>query len=211
MGTYNEFIPSAEIIFLNPPVKLLRLKPCNAMTQAAPLLRSSKIAASELPDPLLRGSFPDEEMQIMARLARECLLWDADSRPSMSEVVQVLSAIAPDRARRRTLSTSVTMVGTNNQKKPNLSWSSQDFTSLSLSLSACVLGQSSSPSTGESGSEGEPELRRSNPGRTQATASTAISALKPPRRWAGDDEESVHLTEPQFESFIQEVVCITIR
>ncbi|CAA7398859.1 unnamed protein product [Spirodela intermedia] len=146
---------------------------------AAPLLRSSKLAPSELPDPLLRGSFPEEEMLIIARLARECLQWDADSRPSMSEVVQVLSAIAPGRPRRRTLSTSVTM--------------------------------SSSPDIGESGSEAELELRGVNPGVTRATALTAITVLTPPRRWTADDEESVDLTEPQFKSFIQEVVCITIQ
>ncbi|CAA6662460.1 unnamed protein product [Spirodela intermedia] len=131
---------------------------------AAPLLRSSKLAPSELPDPLLRG---------------KCLQWDADSRPSMSEVVQVLSAIAPGRPRRRTLSTSVTM--------------------------------SSSPDIGESGSEAELELRGVNPGVTRATALTAITVLTPPRRWTADDEESVDLTEPQFKSFIQEVVCITIQ
>lgn len=54
----------------------------------------------ELPDPLLNGNFPEEEMQIMAYLAKECLLLDPDCRPTMSEVVQILSTIAPEKSRR---------------------------------------------------------------------------------------------------------------
>ncbi|KAK9664042.1 hypothetical protein RND81_14G015800 [Saponaria officinalis] len=73
---------------------------------AAPRLQNSKRVISELPDSQLRGNFPEEEMQVMAYLAKECLLLDPESRPSMSEVVQVLSTIAPDKSRRRTFSTS---------------------------------------------------------------------------------------------------------
>lgn len=54
----------------------------------------------ELVDPLLKGDFPEEEMQIMGHLARECLQLDPDSRPSMSEVAQILSTITPDKSRR---------------------------------------------------------------------------------------------------------------
>ncbi|XP_074584523.1 receptor-like serine/threonine-protein kinase NCRK [Curcuma longa] len=70
-------------------------------------LRDSKLVVSELPDPVLRGKFPEEEMQIMAHLARECLQWDPDSRPTMSEVVQILLTIAPGKSRKRNMLTSL--------------------------------------------------------------------------------------------------------
>lgn len=55
----------------------------------------------ELADPCLNGNFPEEEMQIMAYLAKECLLLDPDDRPTMSEVVQILSTMTPEKSRRR--------------------------------------------------------------------------------------------------------------
>ena len=58
---------------------------------------------SEISDPHLKGNFPEEEMQIMAFLAKECLLLDPDARPTMSEIVQILSTIAPDKSRRRNI------------------------------------------------------------------------------------------------------------
>lgn len=65
---------------------------------------------SELPDPRLNGNFPEEEMQILAYLAKECLLLDPDARPTMSEVVQILSTIAPDKSRRRNISVNLIQV-----------------------------------------------------------------------------------------------------
>lgn len=56
---------------------------------------------SELPDPNLNGDFEEEELQVMAYLAKECLLLDPDSRPTMSEVVQILSTIAPETSNRK--------------------------------------------------------------------------------------------------------------
>ncbi|KAH7669847.1 Non-specific serine/threonine protein kinase protein [Dioscorea alata] len=70
---------------------------------AAARLRNSRLVVTELPDPLLKGKFPEEEMQIMAHLARECLQWDPESRPTMSEVVQILSVIAPDKTKKKNL------------------------------------------------------------------------------------------------------------
>lgn len=67
---------------------------------ATPLLHDSRRLVLELVDPLLKGDFPEEEMQIMGHLARECLQLDPDSRPSMSEVAQILSTITPDKSRR---------------------------------------------------------------------------------------------------------------
>ncbi|XP_022140730.1 receptor-like serine/threonine-protein kinase NCRK isoform X2 [Momordica charantia] len=74
---------------------------------AAPRLQNSRRVATELPDPQLHGMFPEEEMQIMAYLAKECLLLDPDARPTMTEVVQVLSNIAPDKSRRNNISANV--------------------------------------------------------------------------------------------------------
>ncbi|XP_020571622.1 receptor-like serine/threonine-protein kinase NCRK [Phalaenopsis equestris] len=62
-------------------------------------LHDSKLVVTELPDPLLKGNFPEEEMQIMAHLARECLQWDPDSRPTMTEIVQILNTIASEKYR----------------------------------------------------------------------------------------------------------------
>lgn len=70
------------------------------LLQATPRLQDSRRVISELPDPRLKGTFPEEEVQIMAYLAKECLLLDPDARPTMSEVVQILSTIAPDKSRR---------------------------------------------------------------------------------------------------------------
>jgi hypothetical protein len=58
----------------------------------------------------LKGNFPEEELQIMAYLAKECLLMDPDSRPSMSEVVQILSTIAPEKSKRRHIPVSLFQV-----------------------------------------------------------------------------------------------------
>ncbi|EES06127.2 hypothetical protein BDA96_04G008700 [Sorghum bicolor] len=68
-------------------------------------LRDSRLVVTELPDPTLQGKFPAEEMQIMAHLARECLQWDPEARPTMTEVVQILATIAPlqQGAKRRNL------------------------------------------------------------------------------------------------------------
>lgn len=75
--------------------------------QATPRLLDSKRVITELPDPRLDGKFPEQEMHIMAYLAKECLQLDPDDRPTMSEVVQILSAIAPERSRRRIISVSL--------------------------------------------------------------------------------------------------------
>ncbi|XP_062082120.1 receptor-like serine/threonine-protein kinase NCRK isoform X2 [Humulus lupulus] len=71
---------------------------------ATPRLRDSRRIIMELADPHLDGNFPEEEMQIMAYLAKECLLLDPETRPTMGEVVQILSTIKPERSRRTHIS-----------------------------------------------------------------------------------------------------------
>uniref|UniRef100_A0A0D9YL82 non-specific serine/threonine protein kinase n=1 Tax=Oryza glumipatula TaxID=40148 RepID=A0A0D9YL82_9ORYZ len=78
---------------------------------AAPRLRDSRLVVAELPDPALQGRFPQEEMQIMAHLARECLQWEPESRPTMSEVVQILATIAPSSRKHAAAATLVTRIG----------------------------------------------------------------------------------------------------
>ncbi|CAN1253102.1 Receptor-like serine/threonine-protein kinase NCRK [Linum perenne] len=74
---------------------------------ATPRLLDSRRVISELPDPRLKRNFPEEEMHIMAYLAKECLLLDPDARPTMSEVVQILSTMAPDKSSRRNIPVSL--------------------------------------------------------------------------------------------------------
>ena len=80
------------------------------LLQATPQLLDSRRVTSELPDPRLKGTFNEEEMQIMAYLAKECLLLDPDSRPTMSEVVQILSTIAPEKCKRKNMSVQLFQV-----------------------------------------------------------------------------------------------------
>lgn len=80
------------------------------MFQATPRLQDSRQIIMELPDPNLDGKFPEEEMQIMAYLAKECLLLDPEARPTMGEVVQILSSIAPERSIRTNISVNFSQV-----------------------------------------------------------------------------------------------------
>ncbi|KAE8677083.1 Receptor-like serine/threonine-protein kinase NCRK [Hibiscus syriacus] len=84
-------------------------------------LQDSKQVSSELPDSRLKGNFPEEEMQVMAYLAKECLLLDPDTRPTMSEVVQILLTIAPDKSKRRNIPVNFyQMPSTHNMKNEAL-------------------------------------------------------------------------------------------
>ncbi|KAK4786068.1 hypothetical protein SAY86_002757 [Trapa natans] len=80
-------------------------------------LKDSRRVISELPDPRLKGNFPEEEMQIMAYLAKECLLLDPESRPTMSEVVQILSTIAPDKSRTRNIHADLFQLSSSNMSR----------------------------------------------------------------------------------------------
>ncbi|KAE8712712.1 Receptor-like serine/threonine-protein kinase NCRK [Hibiscus syriacus] len=93
----------------------------NWRAKATPRLQDSKQVSSELPDSCLKGNFPEEEMQVMAYLAKECLLLDPDTRPTMIEVVQILSTIAPDKSKRRNIPVNFyQMPSTHNMKNEAL-------------------------------------------------------------------------------------------
>ncbi|WOG87593.1 hypothetical protein DCAR_0206823 [Daucus carota subsp. sativus] len=169
---------------------------------ATPRLLDSRKVILELPDPHLQGIYPEEEMQIMAYLAKECLLLDPDSRPTMSEVVQILSTIAPEKSRRRNYSINLFQSSSSrglthepvNQVPHNLHedvleaeelglitsdrWSPRSSLPVNVSHTLCVVNKEILTDTGS--------LR---------------SSLQ------SQDEEKVDLTEPRFETFS----CSSVR
>ncbi|XP_028195107.1 receptor-like serine/threonine-protein kinase NCRK isoform X2 [Glycine soja] len=90
-----------ELISGRQPIHKSAGKEESLVIWATSRLQDSRRALTELADPQLNGNFPEEELQIMAYLAKECLLLDPDTRPTMSEVVQILSSISPGKSRRR--------------------------------------------------------------------------------------------------------------
>nr|GMD27225.1 receptor-like serine/threonine-protein kinase NCRK isoform X1 [Ipomoea batatas] len=86
-----------ELITGRPPIQKSADKGEESLViWAAPHLQDSEQVSSGFADPNLQGEFEEDEMQVMTFLAKECLLLDPDSRPTMSEIVQLLSTIAPD-------------------------------------------------------------------------------------------------------------------
>ncbi|XP_010253728.1 PREDICTED: receptor-like serine/threonine-protein kinase NCRK [Nelumbo nucifera] len=171
---------------------------------AMPRLQDSKRVILELPDPHLKGNFPEEEMQIMAYLAKECLLMDPDSRPTMSEVVQILSTIAPEKTKRR-------------------NFPGQLFQRLSTPSVKCVADKERCEEVSSVPIDAE-DLRRC-PNRyslplsvdrnlcvedSKKEADSVMSAecieklvllTSKARSWRVPEDETVDLTEPRFESF----------
>ncbi|XP_034901121.1 receptor-like serine/threonine-protein kinase NCRK isoform X1 [Populus alba] len=159
---------------------------------ATPRLQDSRRVISELPDPRLKGNFPEEELQIMAYLAKECLLMDPDSRPSMSEVVQILSTIAPEKSKRRNIPvslfqmSSIQSVTTDPYKeKPDSRAEDPVDVDRNLFVGSCI--------------EGADNIS------TKYMERLIISTSKP-HSWGAADDEAVDLTEPRLESFCVENV-----
>ncbi|RDY06396.1 Receptor-like serine/threonine-protein kinase NCRK, partial [Mucuna pruriens] len=90
-----------ELISGRQPIQKSTGKEESLVIWGTPRLQDSRRVITELVDPQLKGNFPEEEVQVMAYLAKECLLLDPDTRPTMSEVVQILSSISPGKSRRR--------------------------------------------------------------------------------------------------------------
>ncbi|KAJ4822283.1 hypothetical protein Tsubulata_006388 [Turnera subulata] len=177
---------------------------------AAPRLQDSGRVISELPDPRLRGNFPEEEMQIMAYLAKECLLLDPDARPTMSEVVQILSTIAPDKSRRRNLPVNLFQMSSTCSLRPE-----PYIAKLDSQAEGTVEGDESEQDT----SMKQPSSHCSPPSDIDGTSlvgnsnneSRTLSAeymerlillTSKARSWHASDDEGVDLTEPRFESFV---------
>uniref|UniRef100_A0ACD5TB59 Uncharacterized protein n=2 Tax=Avena sativa TaxID=4498 RepID=A0ACD5TB59_AVESA len=155
-------------------------------------LRDSRLVVAELPDPALKESgFPPEEMQIMAHLARECLQWDPEARPTMTEVVQILSTIAPhaaDKRRRHHLPAATTAAAFHAERPQECA----------VSLERWQLGD-------------RDHLHRGNG--KDAKGAAVVSgevAVTMGRSWRSPEPEEVDLTEPRLETFTQPTTTTTL-
>ncbi|XWS53297.1 hypothetical protein CRYUN_Cryun11dG0144800 [Craigia yunnanensis] len=177
-----------ELITGRQPIHKSNNKEESLVIWASPRLRDSKRVTSELPDPRLKGNFPEEEMQIMAYLAKECLLLDPDSRPTMSEVVQILSTIAPNKSKGRNIPVNFFQMSSahnmkNEEHTPTASVKSAE-SSLPLGMDGIgIIGKQIGTLPAECME------------RLVLLSSNARSWRVP------DDEAVVDLTEPRFESF----------
>nr|GMD18991.1 receptor-like serine/threonine-protein kinase NCRK isoform X1 [Ipomoea batatas] len=175
---------------------------------ATPRLQDSKRVISELPDPNMKGAFEEEEMQIMAYLAKECLLLDPDSRPTMSEVVQILSTIAPEKSKRKNFmghsfkssfnhgieSYGRTLNPTGEEEIKQITCENQPAHS------------SSSPP--HSDLYAEISQKEANTDSAKYEESEIVLSSNAKKRRSQDDE-AVDLTEPRFESFHVPTVIYT--
>ncbi|KAH7836716.1 hypothetical protein Vadar_004733 [Vaccinium darrowii] len=159
---------------------------------ATPRLLDTRRVIKELPDPQLQGNFPEEEIRVMAYLAKECLLLDPDSRPSMSEVVQILSTIAPEKSRRQNFPLHL---------YPSSTLLIEDDIDIERAEK-----QTESPVEAEA-------LKRvvSSNGKEVNTFSAEhidrlILLSSKPKSWRSQDDEAVDLTEPSG-SFHHSVIC----
>ncbi|BBH04987.1 Protein kinase superfamily protein [Prunus dulcis] len=156
---------------------------------ATPRLQDSRRVITELADPDLAGNFPEEEMQIMAFLAKECLLLDPDARPNMSEVVQILSTIVPERSKRRNFPVNLFQhMGTDGHKDAEelrraRSSKGSVRCSLPLDIDRNLCAERRTDTVSDNYME------------------RLILLTSNARSWRASDDETVDLTEPRFESF----------
>ncbi|CAB4282761.1 unnamed protein product [Prunus armeniaca] len=156
---------------------------------ATPRLLDSRRVITELADPDLAGNFPEEEMQIMAFLAKECLLLDPDARPNMSEVVQILSTIVPERSKRRNFPVNLFQhMGTDGHKDAEelrraRSSKGSVRCSLPLDIDRNLCAERRTDTVSDNYME------------------RLILLTSNARSWRASDDETVDLTEPRFESF----------
>ncbi|EXB38677.1 Receptor-like serine/threonine-protein kinase NCRK [Morus notabilis] len=182
---------------------------------ATPRLQDSRRIIMELPDLNLDGKFPEEEMQIMAYLAKECLLLDPEARPTMGEVVQILSTIAPERSRRTNISVNFSQrsstYGAHSEecidipdcshisKQHMHTESSEDAEELKRVVSYNLSVQCSVP-LDVNHTAIHVEDKEENRISAEYMERLVLLASKA-RSWRASDDETVDLTEPWFESF----------
>ncbi|XP_010264652.1 PREDICTED: receptor-like serine/threonine-protein kinase NCRK isoform X5 [Nelumbo nucifera] len=166
---------------------------------ATPRLQDSKRVILELPDPLLNGNFPEEEMQIMAYLAKECLLLDPDSRPTMSEVVQILSTITPEKSRRNFSLSLFQSLSTHSMKSVVDKERYEDEPDCSLDAENLRRGSawSSLPLHVHRNLCVEDNKKEAG----TVISAECIEKLNPGLNCRSPEDEIVDLTEPRFESF----------
>ncbi|XP_050203785.1 receptor-like serine/threonine-protein kinase NCRK [Mercurialis annua] len=200
-----------ELITGRPPIhKSTKKGEESLVLWATPCLHDSRRVISELPDPRLKGDFPEEEMYIMAYLAKECLLLDPDARPTMSEVVQILSTIVPDKSRRRNIPGNIfqmSMSFTRSMKMesnvPNSDRQVEghvDVAELRRETSIKHLAQSCIPLDVEHRLSVEQNITEVDTISSEYIERLLLSTAKS-RSWHATDEEAVDLTEPRFETF----------
>lgn len=167
---------------------------------ATPRLLDSKRVVSELPDPNLNGEFEEEELQVMAYLAKECLLLDPDSRPTMSEVVQILSTIAPETSNRKHFS--------RDDFKGSFSYDNKSNGESSGFVEAEEIKQITSENRAAHcllPNCAFIHCRVSNDPKEDVIPAAYVENLllqsSNSKSWSLHDDESVDLTEPRFEKF----------
>lgn len=168
---------------------------------ASSRLQDSKRVISELPDPNLDGIFDKEEMHVMAYLAKECLLLDPDSRPTMREVVQILSTIAPDKSKRSNMSFQIfqsSSKGTVKRGDINPS-DNHDMEEIKYVMHDKEVAVSSLPSDVTVSSGLKKSRKEKENGGVEKVGLPKPSSN---RSWFAQDEDVVDLTEPRFESFL---------
>ncbi|KAL8496605.1 hypothetical protein ACS0TY_020339 [Phlomoides rotata] len=163
---------------------------------ATPRLHDSKRVILELPDPRLKGNFQEEEMQVMAYLAKECLLLDPESRPSMSEVVQILSTIAPNKSKRKDL--PIRPFQYSCTKSEDLETQLYETSSIEeiKQIAYEMPARCSSSTSSDSNFCTTKMTKESN--ELSADIDKLILLTSKTRKW---DDEVVDLTEPRLESF----------
>ncbi|RZB76352.1 Receptor-like serine/threonine-protein kinase NCRK isoform D [Glycine soja] len=177
-----------ELISGRQPIHKSAGKEESLVIWATSRLQDSRRALTELADPQLNGNFPEEELQIMAYLAKECLLLDPDTRPTMSEVVQILSSISPGKSRRRrTIPVSPFQEPEDLEKQrqaPPSIFPSRNLLPLDIDHNLHVGNENKDVHTVSS----------------EHLKSLMLFTSKG-ESWHASDEEMVDLTEPRFESF----------
>ncbi|XVF20257.1 hypothetical protein REPUB_Repub11eG0182100 [Reevesia pubescens] len=198
-----------ELITGHQPIHKSNSKEESLVIWATPRLQDRKRVTSELPDPRLKGNFPEEEMLIMAYLAKECLLLDPDARPTMSEVVQTLSTIAPDKSKRRNIPVNFFQMSfPHNMKNEALVERHQSV------IEALYDTEEHMPTTPVKSAESSLPLCTDGIGIIGKQIGTVpaecmerlVLLSSNARSWCVPDDEAVDLTEPRFESFHMENV-----
>ncbi|ESW04270.1 hypothetical protein PHAVU_011G081200 [Phaseolus vulgaris] len=180
-----------ELISGRQPIHKSTGKEESLVIWATPRLQDSRRVITELVDPQLKGNYTVEEVQVMAYLAKECLLLDPDTRPTMSEVVQILLSISPGKSRRR------------RNIPGSLFQELQDAEKKRQATPGKFPTHSSLPIYIDHSLSVEDKSKEADPVSAEYMESLILLSSKSDSSYVSE-EEIVDLTEPRFESF-----CIT--
>ncbi|XP_057459193.1 receptor-like serine/threonine-protein kinase NCRK isoform X2 [Lotus japonicus] len=178
-----------EIISGRHPIHKSAGKEESLVVWATPRLQDGRQVITELVDPQLKGNFPEDEVRIMAYLAKECLLLDPETRPTMSEVVQILSSISPGNRRRRNIPMGLFQELENIEKQrqaPPCRFPAHNLSPLGIDHNLHVGNRNKDADTDTVSTEHMESM---------------ILLTSKGENWHAFEEEMVDLTEPRFESF----------